>query len=85
MPGPARIATSIRGPNLSGYDTATRRVVRLFDPRRQRWARHFAWDGPVLVGLTPTGRVTIHVLAMNKDEQVRLRRQLMDEGDWLGD
>jgi hypothetical protein len=32
--------------NLSGRDTATGRIVVLFNPRHQRWRRHFAWDGP---------------------------------------
>jgi hypothetical protein len=30
--------------NLSGRDPLTGRVVVLFNPRRQRWKRHFAWD-----------------------------------------
>jgi hypothetical protein len=30
--------------NLSGRDALTGRIVRLFNPRRQRWRRHFAWD-----------------------------------------
>jgi hypothetical protein len=42
--------------NLSGRDIVTGRVVVLFNPRRQRWSRHFEWDGPRLVGLTPCGR-----------------------------
>jgi hypothetical protein len=47
--------------NLSGRDVATGRIVVLFNPRRQRWKRHFTWDGPWLVGLTPCGRATIAV------------------------
>jgi hypothetical protein len=31
--------------NLSGRELVTRRVVELFDPRRQRWNPHFAWEG----------------------------------------
>jgi 5-methylcytosine-specific restriction endonuclease McrA len=31
-----------KGPNLSGIDPATGQVVRLFHPRRDRWAEHFA-------------------------------------------
>jgi hypothetical protein len=30
-----------KGPNLSGVDSQTGKVVRLFDPRRQNWNRHF--------------------------------------------
>jgi HNH endonuclease len=32
-----------KGANLSGVDSDTDRVVRLFNPRRAAWARHFVW------------------------------------------
>ncbi len=48
--------------NLTGRDPITRRAVLLFNARRQRWSRHFLWDGPVLVGRTGHGRATIDVL-----------------------
>src|SRR5438128_2282934 len=46
---------SFKGSNLSGIDKKTRRIVSLFNPRRHKWDRHFRWDGPILVGRTPTG------------------------------
>jgi hypothetical protein len=70
-----------KGPNLSGIDRATSRtkVVRLFNPRRHKWDRHFRWP-PLLVGKTPIGRVTVQVLAMNDPVRVALRQELIDEG-----
>jgi 5-methylcytosine-specific restriction endonuclease McrA len=44
---------SYKGPNIAGQNPQTGRRVRLFHPRKDRWSRHFAWDGPVLVGRTP--------------------------------
>lgn len=69
-----------RGPNLSGIDWKTKRIIRLFHPRRHRWQRHFRWDGPVLVGRTAIGRATIAVLAINLPYRVRQRAQLIGEG-----
>jgi 5-methylcytosine-specific restriction endonuclease McrA len=69
-----------KGPNLAGIDAITNKLVRLFHPRRHKWATHFRWDGPVLKGRTPIGRVTVHVLAMNLQHRVNLRRLLMDLG-----
>lgn len=69
-----------KGPNLTGIDPRTRRVVRLFHPRRMKWARHFRWDGPYLVGRTPVGRATVAVLQMNHEERIGLRQALIDEG-----
>jgi hypothetical protein len=67
---------------LSGIDRATSRtkLVRLFNPRRHKWDRHFGWEGPLLVGKTPIGRVTVQVLAMNDPVRVALRQELIDEG-----
>ena len=66
--------------NLSGRDVETGRIVVLFNPRRQRWRRHFAWDGTRLVGLTPCGRATIAVMNINKSHRIELRELLMDAG-----
>ncbi len=66
--------------NLSGRDTVTGRIVVLFNPRRQRWRRHFMWDGPRLVGLTPCGRATIAVLNINARHRIDLRSLLIQAG-----
>jgi len=69
-----------KGPNIAGFDRVTRQIIRLFNPRRDVWTEHFAWQGPELVGLTSLGRVTVHVLAVNLDFRVALRRALIHEG-----
>ena len=66
--------------NLSGRDPVTGRVAALFNPRRQRWSRHFAWDGARLAGLTPCGRATIDVLNINQPERIELRELLAIAG-----
>src|SRR5947209_6223523 len=45
----------------AGHDPATKTAVPLFNPRRQRWSRHFRWspDELELIGLTRVGRATI--------------------------
>ena len=67
-------------PNISGFEERTGRVVPLFHPRRQKWLRHFRWDGPLLVGRTGAGRVTVAVLAINLPYRVAWRRALIDAG-----
>lgn len=66
--------------NLAGRNPATGRVVRLFNPRRDRWSAHFAWHGPRLAGKTVRGRVTIEVLRINRPERVAARRFLIEAG-----
>jgi hypothetical protein len=43
-------------------------------------ADHFEWNGPLLVGKTPVGSVTIDVLAINLPYRVTLRTALFEEG-----
>jgi len=69
-----------KGSNIAGLEEKTRRVVPLFHPRRQKWLRHFRWDGPFLVGRTAVGRVTVAVLGINLCHRVALRQGLIDAG-----
>ena len=62
-----------KGPNLTGRHPGTKRVERLFHPRRDRWNEHFAYDDARIVGKTPVGRTTASLLEMNDVERVRLR------------
>jgi hypothetical protein len=71
-----------KGPNIAGIDPKSRRMVRLFHPRRDKWNRHFRWRGPVLVGRTAIGRATIAVLAINDIQNVALRAALIENGEF---
>lgn len=69
-----------KGPNIASIDPVTNEVVALFNPRRQRWERHFTWDGPFLVGRTRIARATIRALAINDPDAVAFRMELIEEG-----
>jgi HNH endonuclease len=69
-----------KGANLSGIDPQTGTVVSLFHPRRDVWIEHFFWQGPRLVGITPSGRATIVVLEINHPLRVIARERLISEG-----
>ncbi|MFI5378488.1 MAG: HNH endonuclease [Tepidisphaerales bacterium] len=69
-----------KGPNLSGIDPITGSIVRLFNPRQDSWPDHFRWQRALIEGLTPQGRATIAVLAMNDPDLVETREILLTEG-----
>jgi hypothetical protein len=71
---------SFKGPNIAGRNAQSERIIRLFHPRHDDWNKHFAWDGPVLIGRTRIGRVTIAVLRINLSYRIALRASLMREG-----
>jgi hypothetical protein len=70
-----------KGPNIAGFDAETGQIVRLFNPRTDRWEQHFEPDGAHLRGKTAIGRVTVDVLGMNSSDQLLVRKALLEEPD----
>lgn len=70
-----------KGPNLSGVDPLTGRVETLFHPRSNQWHEHFAFQGPLIEGLTPCGRATAEVLVLNDARRLELRQELLGLGE----
>jgi HNH endonuclease len=64
-----------KGPNLAGLEPETGGLVPLFHPRRDVWREHFEFHRGEIVGLTPTGRATVHVLQLNAPGRVELREE----------
>ena len=69
-----------KGPNIAGVDPDTGQVTRLFHPRLDRWNDHFAWRGPIMVGISPIGRTTVDVLEINLRHRLIHRLALIEEG-----
>lgn len=69
-----------KGPNIAGLDASTGNIVPLFNPRIQKWSRHFHWRGVVLMSRTQVGRATVAVLGINRLEYVAFREELRNEG-----
>jgi hypothetical protein len=77
-----RLCNSYKGVQTHGTDPATGRRIRLFNPRRQRWAQHFGWstDGVSVLGRTSTGRATVDALQLNNAIAVQVRRAWITAG-----
>ncbi|MCX6029771.1 MAG: HNH endonuclease signature motif containing protein [Chloroflexi bacterium] len=58
---------AFKGTKTRAVDPESRQEVALFDPRRQVWTEHFAWneDNTIIVGHTACGRATVKALQMN--------------------
>jgi hypothetical protein len=69
-----------KGTNLSGLDPSDMAIVRLYHPRKMIWSDHLRWNGPMLTGITPTGRATVATMRMNSPARFRLRQMLLLEG-----
>ncbi len=71
-----------KGTNLTAIDPDSSEIVRLFNPRRDKWTEHFVMAGNQIVGLTPIGRATSWLLEMNSEERLELRTELIAAGRW---
>ena len=70
-----------KGSNLTGIDPDSGQITPLFNPRKEVWSRHFVLRSPLVSGLTPVGRATVRVLAMNAPDRIQLRAELQKGGD----
>ncbi len=66
----------------AAIDPVTRRSVKLFHPRKQQWARHFAWSADLLKidGRTASARATVKVLDFNHMQLIDARRTWLAVG-----
>ena len=62
-----------KGSDLTGLVPDTGEVTLLFNPRRDRWSGHFAWNGLRIFGLSPIGRTTVRLLQLNSPPRLRVR------------
>lgn len=76
------ICNRYKGSDIASIDLNTGKVVRLFHPRRDRWAGHFRIDGEQIEALTEVGRATAQLLRLNVAERLTERRVLQALGSY---
>ncbi|HEX3131436.1 MAG TPA: HNH endonuclease signature motif containing protein, partial [Thermoanaerobaculia bacterium] len=71
-----------KGSDIASLSPKTRELVRLFNPRTDRWLEHFAFaqDGFTIEALTPIGEATVRILGLNDGERLLERQALQAEG-----
>ena len=73
------ICNRFKGTNVASI-AAFGALVRLFNPRSDRWRDHFRLEGAIIQPLTPTGEVTARLLRLNAAERVMERNLLQHLG-----
>jgi hypothetical protein len=71
-----------KGTDISAYDTETRLLTPLYNPRTDKWSNHFALASDKIIGVTAMGRITVRLLQLNHPDQVALRKALREAGLW---
>ncbi|MDF2387929.1 HNH endonuclease [Nostoc ellipsosporum NOK] len=77
-----RLCNNFKGIQTHAIDPVTNRKVKLFNPRKQKWSRHFAWtnNGTHIVGLTACGHATALALQINNTYAVTVRQAWVSAG-----
>jgi hypothetical protein len=74
------VCNRYKGTDLASLDPLTGRLTPLYNPRSQKWSRHFRLNGVLIEPLTASGRVTERVLHLNEQRRVADRLALMSVG-----
>lgn len=69
-----------KGSQMTASAPQSGRQITLFNPRRQRWSRHFRWSEDGLIGKTATGQATVDALQLNNGLALNARRFWMHVG-----
>lgn len=69
-----------KGSDLASIDPFDGEMMRLFQPRRDRWDEHFRLSGGEILPLTAIGRVTVRLLQFNRSERIAIRQVLAEAG-----
>ncbi len=69
-----------KGSDIASLIEQTGEVVRLFNPRMDRWAEHFQIDGQSIEPLSQVGSVTVRLLRLNSAERLSERALLQTLG-----
>jgi HNH endonuclease len=73
------ICNKHKGSDLASIDPISGEIVRLYQPRGDRWSDHFQLDckNGEIIPLTAIGRVTVRLLQLNRRERVEERELLI--------
>jgi HNH endonuclease len=77
-----RLCNNYKGTQTEAVDPETGKRLRLFNPRRQKWADHFTWskDGTHILGRTPCGLATVIAMQLNNVIAVMVRSEWVAAG-----
>jgi hypothetical protein len=71
-----------KGPNIATIEPSSQEIVRLFNPRIDRWTDHFQMREAEIVGISPIGRGTAMLLQFNSSQRIQARLWLIRSGLW---
>lgn len=78
------VCNRYKGSDLTSLDPRTGRLARLYNPRQQKWRRHFRLMVAYIEPRTASGRVTEQLLRLNDQHRLDERAELISIGHYPG-
>jgi 5-methylcytosine-specific restriction endonuclease McrA len=77
-----RLCNGYKRSQIEAIDPQSNKKVTLFNPRFQKWSKHFEWSesGTHIIGRTPQGRATVVALQLNNQVAITVRRNWVSAG-----
>jgi 5-methylcytosine-specific restriction endonuclease McrA len=76
------LCNRLKSNKLKIFDNLTQKWIPLFNPRKDIWLDHFAWneDATKIIGISVIGRCTVIALKLNRDKLVEYRNSIIPFG-----
>lgn len=68
--------------DVGTYLPGSNRLIRLFNPRRDVWKKHFNVVNGAIVPLSKIGEATVKVLDLNDADRIELRKLFTKQGSY---
>ena len=77
------VCNQYKGSDLGTYLPDSQRLIRLFNPRKDKWYLHFEINEGLFIAKTKIGAATIKILNLNDIDRVILRQILIEDKRYL--
>lgn len=77
------LCNRLKSNKLNVFDRTSDKWIPLFNPRKDIWSKHFAWndDATRIIGITITGSITVNQLKLNREKLIEYRHSLILFGE----
>lgn len=76
------LCNRLKSNKIKVFDDLSEKWVPLYNPRRDNWNDHFAWneDATLIIGTTIIGRCTVKELKLNREKLIEYRNCIIPFG-----
>lgn len=71
-----------KGTDIGSFITDPSKIIRFYNPRRDKWLDHFEIDNLQIKAITDIGEVTLKMLKLNEEHRILERELLLETGSF---